>query len=194
METPLDVLLCVLRLLDGQGIDYVVVGSFASSARGIPRATLDADVVADIDAAQVSQLVASLRGHFYVDEGAARRAVAGRRSFNAIHLDTAFKVDIFVPPDEGVGRLQLARRRLEQLAPEMAEKFYVATAEDMVLAKLLWFRSGGGVSERQWTDVAGVIKVQGARLDVEYLREWGGRLGVRDLVERALGEAGTFEA
>lgn len=190
METPLEVLLRVVRLLEEQGIKYVVVGSFASSARGIPRATLDADIVAEITPAQVAQLISSLQNDFYVDERAARRAVEGHGSFNAIHFDTSFKVDFFVPSDEGVGRLQLARRQLERVTPDGAGEFYVATAEDTVLAKLLWFKSGGGVSERQWSDVAGVIKVQGARLDLEYLRGWADRLSVRELLERALGEAG----
>jgi hypothetical protein len=194
METPLEVLLRVVHLLDEQGIAYVVVGSLASSARGIPRATVDADIVADITPAQVPRLVSSLQNDFYIDELAVRRAVEGRRSFNAIHFDSAFKVDFFVPSEEGVGRLQLARRQLERVTPEVAEEFYVATAEDTVLAKLLWFKSGGAVSERQWSDVAGVIKVQGARLDLEYLREWADRLDVRDVLERALGESGVLEA
>lgn len=188
METPLEVLLRVVRVLEEHRISYVVVGSFASSARGIPRATVGADIVAEIAPAQVARLVSSLQNDFYIDERAVRRAAEGHRSFNAIHLDSAFKVDFFVPPEEGVGRLQLARRQSERVTPDAAEEFYVATAEDTVLAKLLWFKSGGGASERQWSDVAGVIKVQGARLDLEYLRGWADRLGVRDLLERALGE------
>lgn len=193
MESPVEVLLHVIRALDELRISYVVVGSFASSARGVPRSTVDADIVADLKPEQVSQLVAALQDEFYLDEQAARRAAEGRRSFNAIHFNSAFKVDIFVPAEEGIGRLQLEHRQLEPATAEGGEQFYVATAEDTVLAKLLWFKSGGGVSERQWSDVAGVVKVQGARLDVEYLREWAERLGVGDLLERALGESSDIE-
>lgn len=189
MESPLGVLLHVIRALEEQKIAYVVVGSFASSARGVPRSTLDADIVADIKPDQVGQLLSSLKEKFYLDERAIRRAVETRRSFNAIHFDSAFKVDVFIPPEGGIARQQLARRRLEVIAPEHGAAIYVATAEDMVLAKLLWFQSGDGVSERQWADVLGMVRIQGEQLDLEYLREWADRLGVLDLLERALKEA-----
>ena len=66
----------------------------------------------------------------------------------------------------------------------------VATPEDTVLHKLRWFRDGGEVSQRQWMDAVGVLEVQVDRLDREYLARWARELGVSDLLERALGEAG----
>jgi predicted nucleotidyltransferase len=189
MESPLEVLLHVIRALEEQKIAYVVVGSFASSARGVPRSTLDADIVADIKPNHVAQLFASLREKFYLDEQTIRRAIETRRSFNAIHFDSAFKVDVFIPKEGGIAQQQLARRRMEEVAPEQGAVIYVATAEDMVLAKLLWYQSGGGVSEIQWTDVLGMIRVQGEHLDADYLREWASQLGIRDLLERILKEA-----
>jgi hypothetical protein len=59
----------------------------------------------------------------------------------------------------------------------------------MVLQKLIWYREGGGVSDRQWCDVIGVIKTQGSRLDLVYLHLWAGRKGLADLLERALSES-----
>ena len=61
--------------------------------------------------------------------------------------------------------------------------------EDIILSKLEWYRMGGGVSERQWRDVLGVLKVQGERLDHAYMQRMAAELGVADLLERALGEA-----
>lgn len=66
----------------------------------------------------------------------------------------------------------------------------MSAPEDTILAKLRWHRRGGGASERQLSDVLGVLKVQRERLDLEYLREWAGRLGVLDLPEGLLAEAG----
>jgi hypothetical protein len=189
MESPFVVLLQIARVLEEQGIAYVVVGSFASSLRGVYRATGDVDIVAAIKPEQIPSLVATLQNDFYIDEQAVRRAVAGRRSFNAIHFDSVFKVDIFVPFDD-FNQQQLRRRQAEQLEPNREQVIYVATAEDTVLSKLRWFRAGGEISTTQWTDVLGIIGTQGQHLDVDYLREWAGRLGVRDLLEKALDEAG----
>ena len=55
-----------------------------------------------------------------------------------------------------------------------------------MLRKLLWFRLGGEVSDRQMEDVRGVFAVQGERLDRQYLTRWGDELGIRDLLEKVL--------
>jgi hypothetical protein len=57
------------------------------------------------------------------------------------------------------------------------------------LNKLAWFRMGGEVSERQWNDVIGVLRVQANALDVPYLTHWAAVLGLADLLERAFREA-----
>lgn len=187
MESPLEVLSQIARALEEQGVAYVVVGSFASSMRGLYRATADIDIVADLRPEHVKPLVEALRETFYLDEQAVRRATARRGSFNAIHFDAVFKVDIFVPPADSFSRQQLARRRLEKLAPDVPHGIYVATAEDTILAKLSWYRAGGEVSQVQWSDVLGIVGAQGAELDFDYLREWAERIGVSDLLEKLPG-------
>jgi hypothetical protein len=67
--------------------------------------------------------------------------------------------------------------------------FAIATAEDVVLHKLRWFKDGGEVSERQWSDVLGVQRVQAPGLDFDHMRKWAALLGVSDLFERAWSEA-----
>ena len=59
-----------------------------------------------------------------------------------------------------------------------------------MLAKLQWYRDGGWVSDRQWNDVLGVLKVQGPALDRAYLAEWARELGLTDLLRRAYNDAG----
>jgi hypothetical protein len=66
----------------------------------------------------------------------------------------------------------------------------VTSPEDIILAKLEWYRMGGEVSERQWRDVLGVLKTRQGELDLSYLGKWAKELGVSDLLERALSEAG----
>jgi hypothetical protein len=190
MEGPFEVLSQVARVLEAQGIVYAVVGSFASSMRGIYRATADVDILADIELPHIEPLVAALKDTFHIDETAVRRAVERRGSFNAIHYAAIFKIDFFVARRDALTRQQLARRRAERMSPDAPQEIYVATAEDTALAKLLWYRAGGAVSQAQWNDVLGIFGAQGEGLDAAYLREWADKLGVSDLLEQAVGEAG----
>jgi hypothetical protein len=180
----------VIDVLEALGVAHVVGGSQASSAHGIPRASIDADVVADLGPAHVSPLVARLQGRYYLDEAHVRAAVAARRSFNLIHLDTLFKIDVFASKRRPFDLEALRRARPQPLedAPQ-PRPFRVATPEDTILAKLEWFRAGGETSERQWTDVVGVIKARSGEIDAPYLRRWAASLGVSDLLDRALAEA-----
>jgi hypothetical protein len=190
MMTQIDVLLRVAGVLDEMQIPYLVVGSVASSMHGFSRSTADVDIVADLRPENVAPLFAALKDEYYVDDQAMRRAISLRRMFNLIHLDTMFKVDIYIPKNDEFSRQQFQSARRETLLPGEAGSAYIAAPEDTVLAKLQWHRRGGEVSERQLTDVLGVLKVQRERLDLEYLREWAARLEVSDLLERLLGEVG----
>jgi hypothetical protein len=98
------------------------------------------------------------------------------------------KIDVFVAPPSGFRRAQLEHGRPEVLDPGSNRTVPIATAEDTILSKLAWYRDGGEVSERQWSDVLGVMRVQGTALDLEYLRATAHELGVDDLLDRALAE------
>lgn len=186
MKSPIEVLLHIAQVLDELNIPYLVVGSVASSLLGFSRTTNDADIVADIQLDQIPKLFEALKDDFYIDEQAVRSAVLERRSFNVIHFDSVFKVDVYLPSADEFGQQQLKRRRPEVLLPDSSQTIFIATPEDTILAKLSWYRRGGEVSERQLTDAVGIIKVQNQRLDVSYLREWADQLNVRDLLEKVL--------
>jgi hypothetical protein len=134
-------------------------------------------------------LVKSLSGQFYIDEDSVRDAIRLRRSFSAIHLNTSFKVDVFIPQQRPYSRTELERRTQRMIWPDPEYAVYLASAEDNILAKLEWYRLGNEVSNRQWRDILGVIKTQGERLDLAYLRQWAAALNVADLLEKALLEA-----
>ncbi|MEP6820315.1 MAG: hypothetical protein ABJA18_12335 [bacterium] len=189
MENPFKVLSLVASVLEQQRINYALVGSFASSIHGMYRSTADIDIVADITSEQVIPLLDALQGSFYVDEQAVREAVDLRQSFNAIHFDSVFKIDIFIPKSDEFSRKQIERRELRQLAPDLEQMIYVATAEDTILAKLRWYNSGGQVSNNQWTDVVGIIGASSTKLELDYLHQWAERLGLTDLLDKAFMEA-----
>ena len=183
------VTLAVVDALDALGVPYAIGGSFASALHGVMRATMDADLVADLRLEQTDPLAQALGNAFYADVEMMRDAVRRHSSFNLIHLETTFKVDVFVAKPRTFDRSQLARRQLYLLSEDPECHAYVTSAEDIILSKLEWYRIGGEVSDRQWRDVLGVLKVQGDRLDRDYLRRMATELKVADLLERAFGEA-----
>ena len=160
------VTMLVSDALETLGVQYVISGSFASALHGVMRATMDADLVADLREEDIAPLVQGLGEGFYADAEMMREAIAQYRSFNLIHLDTMFKVDVFVARPRDFDRTQLARRQLHLLSEDPERWAYVASAEDTILAKLEWYRMGGEGSDRQWCDSLGVLKVQGPRLDL----------------------------
>lgn len=184
-----DILLLVVTVLDRLSIPYCVGGSYASSVYGISRATRDIDLIAAIKPNQVHALAVELEPNFYADEQALATAVRLRRSFNVLHLDSMFKVDIFVSKGIGFDAKQIERRQAQDVKREPPRVVYVASAEDTALAKLAWYRLGNEVSDQQWRDVLNVIEVQGDKLDLDYMRHWAQELGVADLLEQALIEA-----
>jgi hypothetical protein len=172
------------------GVAYHIGGSVASMAHGVTRTTLDVDIVADLRQEHIGQLVERLQSDYYIDEDMIEGAVRDRSSFNLVHLPTMFKLDVFVlkwDPYDQQAFLRADLRTLED-NPE-APLFFVESAEDVVLNKLRWYRMGGEVSERQWNDLLGVVRVQAGALDREYLHRWASELGVSDLLERAMTEA-----
>ena len=183
-------LLTVVDAFDTLGIQYAVGGSVASSIFGEPRSTADVDVLVALFAHHVEPLIARWNAGFYVDESAVREALRTRSSFNVVHLETMDKIDVFVAGNDLLDREQMSRRRAVQLDSEPERTIYVTAPENIVLRKLDWYRISGGVSDRQWRDVVGVIKMQGASLDRDYLDEIAVETGLTELLTRALGEAG----
>jgi len=183
-----DVALLVTRALERCGVAYFLGGSLASSFQGEPRATNDVDLVVDLAERDVAPLLAALGPDFDVDEVALRRAVRERASWNLIYVPAVTKIDLFLLRDAPFDASEFARRQRVEVRESQA--LFVKSAEDTVLRKLLWYRSGGGVSDRQWRDVVQVLRQSRALLDDAYLDLWARRLDLEELVARAREEAG----
>jgi hypothetical protein len=182
-----DSTLAVARALERMGVRHYLTGSLASSLHGEPRATNDADLVAELKPAHFAQLQAELGGRFFLDQGDFDHAVASERSFNLIDEVELAKVDVFCVRDEGYQHEALARTvRMELERDDPFSAIDVASPEDIVISKLRWYRLGNEVSDRQWRDIVGVLSAQAGRLDLTYVRGWCTRLGLEDLLDRAL--------
>lgn len=187
---PIEVTLRVTAVLEKLGIPYVIGGSLASTLHGMIRTTQDSDIITEMRPQHIQPFVSSLKNDFFIDEEMIADAVQRNSSFNILHRDTMFKVDIFIPRPRPFQQSQLARaqRQAFELGKEMSANF--ASAEDTILSKLEWYRMGGETSERQWRDILGILKTRAGDLDLDYLKKWAKDINVADLLERALNIAG----
>jgi len=189
LPEPIQITLKVIEVFDHLKIPYLVGGSMASAVQGIVRSTIDADLVADIRLEQVQQLCEMLKDEFYIDPETIVDAIIYTSSFNMIHLSSMFKVDVFILKNRPFDLNQMQRRVLQNIGDSPTDQVYFSSAEDIILAKLEWFRLGGDVSDRQWRDILGVIGVQSQRLDFSYLNNWAAELNILDLLQRAIKDA-----
>lgn len=184
--SPVDAFEAVRSSLERAGIRFAIGGSWASTALGEPRLTNDIDIVAELTPGNLQMFIANLPDSFYVDPEEAVRAIRLGRPFNVIHMPTAFKFDLFPAAAFALGIEELDRAiHLAGTALSKAPAPFV-TPEDILLAKLYWFRSRGEVPEVQWRDIEGIVRVGAGTLDRDYLQQGAARVGVRDLLEKAL--------
>lgn len=186
---PIEVTLKVTGVLEKLGVLYLIGGSLASTLYGMVRTTQDSDIIAEMRSEHIQPFVTSLHNEFFIDEEMIVDAIQRNSSFNIIHRDSMFKVDVFIPSPRPFQKSQIARvqRQTFDLEPEISANF--ASAEDTILSKLEWYRLGGEISERQWRDILGVLKIRAGELDLTYLQKWAKELKVADLLERALRES-----
>ncbi len=183
----IEVALRVADALESAGAAYFVGGSLASSLDGQPRATNDIDFVIDMPIARIGEFVTALGAEFEVDLDMLRDAVMHGRSANIFYLPLVLKIDLFGHAHGPYDETEFSRRRAIEVRE--GRVLFIKAPEDTVLRKMLWFRQGGEVSERQWRDLMGVLRTQGPTLDLAYLQAWAKQLGISDLLVRATAEA-----
>jgi hypothetical protein len=186
---PVEVTLKVTGVLESLGVPYFIGGSLASTLYGMVRTTQDSDIVAEMRLEHLAPFVAALQDEFFVDDEMIVEAIRRHSSFNIIHRETMFKVDVFIPRPRPFLQAQLSRAQRQTFTFETEVSTKFASPEDTILSKLEWYRMGGEVSDRQWRDILGMLKTQAGELELDYLRKWAVELKVGDLLERALREA-----
>jgi hypothetical protein len=174
----------VTGTLEAHEVPYFVTGSLASSMHAEFRATNDIDIVADFGGVDLRALMRAFDNEFFADPEQAVASVGHGQSFNLIHRTSYLKVDFF-PANSAFNRVALERaERVVLGANDLAIR--VATREDILLAKLWWYRLGDESSEQQRRDSLGIIALNRDLLDHGYLNRWATELGVHDLLDRFL--------
>jgi hypothetical protein len=176
----------VVEALDHLGIEYMVSGSLVSSLQGEPRATHDIDVVVALERSHVKLLPKAFPPpDYYLPEDSILNALETAGMFNLTAVKTGDKVDFWILTDRPFDISRFARKYVEKV---MGMEIAVSSAEDTILMKLSWAHESGG-SEKHFTDAVRVYEVQYGQLDMDYLEEWAGRLGIELLYKKMLQEA-----
>ncbi|HEY5503581.1 MAG TPA: hypothetical protein VIK28_00375 [Sedimentisphaerales bacterium] len=192
MTNPQDIVVLekLTEVLEKLHIAYCLGGSMASSVYGTVRFTQDADITVEPFEPTAEKLFETLKADFYISSDTMYQALKNRGSFNIIHFATAFKIDVFIQTDNDFQKQMLSRGRKLRLGNGDKEVSFVSP-EDIILLKLDWFRQSGCASQRQWSDVQGVLTGQAKSLDFEYLKNWAKKLGLAELLVKAISESKT---
>lgn len=183
---PVEVTLKVTGIFEKFSIPYLIGGSLASALYGMIRTTQDSGVIAEMRLNHLQPFVSALQDEFYMDDEMINKAILSNTSFNIIHRQSMFKVDVFIPRQRPFLQSQLARAQKQTFLFESEVSAKFCSPEDIVLVKLEWYRMDGEASDRQWRDVLGVLKTRAGELDLNYLRKWADELQIDDLFERAM--------
>lgn len=166
----------LVRTFEKHAVRYLIGGSVASSLFGRFRTTNDIDCLIAVTSAVLDPLVAELQNNFIVDEVALKEHLLLKQTYNIIHEQSYVKVDLFSAQNDF--HYQELERAVTVAPEKTGVSFRVATAEDIILAKLLWLMRSNFTSERQQRDLEGIVAVAGSSLDLVYLRHWSEKLGV----------------
>lgn len=170
----------VLSLFEQNEIPYMVVGSMASMIYGEPRMTNDMDVVVHVSPQDVLKFSKIFDNDTYYCPPieVLRSEIVHKGQFNLLHPDSGLKIDIVIRKDSEFAVSEF-KRRLR--VPFFANKeVYVASPEDVIIAKLDYFRQGG--SEKHLKDIRGILAE--TEVDHVYLDEWLVKLGLKELWAR----------
>ncbi len=177
--TEKDVLLDAGQRLERLGLSYMLTGSLASMYYGIPRFTHDIDIVIQIPPVAAKRLVDEFQPEYFADVQMIRDGYQGTLQFNLLHHQTGIKIDFWMTRPDAFHRSMFERRRCETV---WGQKIWICTAEDILLHKLYWNKISP--SDRQLSDVKGVLQVCGKKLNWAYINEWADQLLVKQILHQ----------
>ena len=172
----------VITRLETISLRYCITGSIASNYYGLPRLTHDLDIIVRLTTKEIEPLVKTFEKDFHIDKQSIVESLHDKIMFNVIHPAIGLKVDFWPLKDDEFNRDFFNHRRRGEIIPGLSA--WLPSPEDLILAKLLWYHMTP--SERQLTDIKGILEIQEGQLDLIYLRKWAKRLKVIDIIENVI--------
>ncbi|NEP80989.1 MAG: hypothetical protein F6K39_24205 [Okeania sp. SIO3B3] len=190
IASEIDLAVTLGEIFDNLNILYYLGGGLASSFWGERRQTADADIVVILEPEKVQELIAALSIEFYISETAIDDVMRSRtNSFNVIHTASVIKADIYPINQSNDFDLSAMSRRKQVQPFSTNNSIYIASAEDIILQKLRWYKLTKNQSEKQWRDILGVLKARRNELNYNYLKHWSNQLNVSPELEKAIDQA-----
>lgn len=179
--TQEEVIKKVAQVFENKNIPYMLTGAIAVGYYGRPRFTHDIDLIIQVQVKDAQKIVGLFEKEFYVAIEGIIEAIEQGTMFNLIHPETSFKVDCWILKNEDYAMTAFARRRKELI---FDQGIYISSSEDLIISKLDWYKKSD--LRKHYTDVLGIFEVQGARLDLDYLRKWAKHLSLLDILEEII--------
>jgi len=172
----IDLLKFVAELFERLGINYMLVGSYASMYFGEMRNTNDIDIVADLESKHILKFIESFPSpQFYISEEAMKEAIKDRGQFNIIHPESRSKIDVIIPKQDQFSRLELANR---MKVNAFGYEIFVARPEYVILKKLEYYQEGE--SEKHLRDIASMLRFSSSKMDFNLISEWAKKLSLAE--------------
>jgi len=176
-----EAVISVIRAMEDLEIDYMVTGSFASNAHGVPRSTKDADLIVEAAPDQIARLFDGLQPPLRSDPQMLFETVTSSRRWLVRMDKSPFVIELFLLNSHAFDRSRFDRRlRLEVLPGVQA---WLPTAEDVIVQKLRW--SVRAKRPKDFSDACEVIEVQAGNLDWLYIEKWCAELGATEALAEA---------
>ncbi len=171
-----ELLKAVSAFLAKHSISYMITGAWSAIFYGRPRASHDIDFVVELrnkDLSRITNVFGKLPEDFLVQAESITEAVKENTMFQILHLPTMLKLDFWILTENEFDQARFKRRKKVKILGKFMD---MASAEDTILQKLVWYREGK--IEKHLVDAAFVYRIQAKKLDLNYLNFWMEKLDV----------------
>lgn len=183
-----DALISLIRTLEKTSIPYMIVGSFSSNFYGIPRSTMDADLVLKIDSEDWGKLCSMLPAHLEWEQQSSFEMISSTRKELIKVKDSSFEIELFHLSNDEHDTARFTRRQKVEVLKGVSA--YLPQAEDVIIQKLRW--SKAGMRSKDFADVVAILQVQEPNiLDWNYIEGWCAKHQTLELLAKAKSQAAS---